>query len=363
MVTNVLLPLIQIHISKNVSFWRIYCPKNNASIEQTRIGPASNRIISKLNCGSVGCIKVYPLTPPQPLHNLFKPLKMLSPNSWDTHVHLFDPLNYPFAGKRTYTTDQALMPGLEAHSRSLCGGMVGNNVLVQPSPYGTDNSLITDTLKCHSDQQAGFKLRGVVVIDPDNTTVEQLQEWWDLGVRGVRVNVVSTGQLNLEFVSQTLTKTAALVGPQGYFIQAYIPPHYWDSLFDVIGDLPVTVIADHLGGMTSSSDAGFDSLIKLTAKNVLIRVSGFYRLSEHGPGYNDLEEVVQFFASETPNKLIWASDWPHTGGGKQRLELQPGAIEPFRIIDNHAILRNLKSWVDERTWTNMMETLPERIYN
>ncbi|AOW01988.1 YALI0B20636p [Yarrowia lipolytica CLIB122] len=288
---------------------------------------------------------------------------MLSPNSWDTHVHLFDPINYPFAGRRTYTTDQALLPGLEAHSRYLCGGMIGNNVLVQPSPYGTDNSLIIDTLRGHSDRQNGYKLRGVVVIDPDNTPVELLQEWWELGIRGVRVNVVSTGQLDVEYVSKTLVKTAALVGPLGYFIQAYIPPNYWDSLFDVIGNLPVTVIADHLGGMKSPGDTGFESLIKLTAKNVLIRVSGFYRLSEQGPGYSDLEEVVQFFASESPNKLIWASDWPHTGGGKQRLLLNPGDVEPFRVIDNHAILQNLRSWVDERTWTNMMETLPDRIYN
>lgn len=201
------------------------------------------------------------------------------------------------------------------------------------------------------------------MIDPENTPVELLQEWWELGIRGVRVNVVSTGQLDVDYVAQTLTKTADLVGPLGYFIQAYIPPNYWDSLFDVIGDLPVTVIADHLGGMKSSTDAGFESLIKLTAKNVLIRVSGFYRLSEQAPGYSDLEEVVQFFASETPNKLIWASDWPHTGGGKQRMMLNPGDVEPFRVIDNHAILQNLRSWVDERTCTNMMETLPERIYN
>ncbi|MFF3500635.1 amidohydrolase family protein [Streptomyces sp. NPDC003247] len=56
----------------------------------------------------------------------------------DTHVHLFDPADrYPYAADRGYLPPDALPADLRALHRHLG---ISRTVLVQPSPYGTDNT-------------------------------------------------------------------------------------------------------------------------------------------------------------------------------------------------------------------------------
>lgn len=143
---------------------------------------------------------------------------------------------------------------------------------------------------------------------------------------------------------------------------------------ETIKTLGVKVIADHLGGMKGSSmlpndvsvttQLGFDSLIQLAAsKHLVVKVSGFPRTSElESEVYPDLEKVVRRFATEIPDQLIWASDWPHTGEAKDRKGRSLDVPEPFREIDDVAILTRIRSWVSGDVWEKMMIETPARMY-
>lgn len=119
----------------------------------------------------------------------------LPSGSWDTHVHLFDPANYPYAPSHAYSPVPALYSQLLAFEGSLAGsGQAENIILVQPSPYGTDNSLILDKLAELQSAKAQREVRAIAVIDPDNITDSELDHMQELGVRGIRVNTEATGE-------------------------------------------------------------------------------------------------------------------------------------------------------------------------
>ena len=76
-------------------------------------------------------------------------------DGWDCHVHVFDPTHPAQAGH--YQPVLRDLPEIEQTATAL--GM-GHLVLVQPSVYGTDNSLILRALA----REPG-RHRGVVVVD------------------------------------------------------------------------------------------------------------------------------------------------------------------------------------------------------
>lgn len=104
-------------------------------------------------------------------------------------------------------------------------------------------------------------------------------------------------------------------------------------------------------GVNVTSQPGYQSLIAL-AKTVrlYIKISGFYRSSKLTTGgYDDLEPLIKAFVKEMPHQLIWGSDWPHTGSGNNRTEATKFLPEEFRMVDDVAVLQNIRRWVGADT--------------
>ena len=95
---------------------------------------------------------------------------------WDCHAHLFGPYDrYPLAADRSYTPPEAVASQLPGAARRLG---LGHGVLVHPSAYGEDFSLLFDALAAQPN------LRGVVVVRPDAPpTLAGLRE---RGIRAAR---------------------------------------------------------------------------------------------------------------------------------------------------------------------------------
>ncbi|OJD33312.1 transcriptional family amidohydrolase family protein [Diplodia corticola] len=295
--------------------------------------------------------------------------------SWDTHVHVFDP-RYPYSPDRQYTPESALYDELLAFNDKLTvTNSTENIVLVQPSPYGTDNSLILDLLRNHSASQQDNLLRAISVIDPENVTDEELQEMNSLGVRGIRIN---TQGADSEETAKDLRKniTSAVERVRAFSnwkCQLLVSGISWDYIHDVVRDLPIPVIADHQGGMggltklaNGSTDVtaqpGFASLLDLAKRGkVFVKISALYRSSKLTEGgYDDVEQLVKTFAREVPQQLIWGSDWPHTGSN--RSEATKYVPEPFRKVDDEAVLKNIRKWVGPELWHQMTVVTPGKIY-
>ena len=95
---------------------------------------------------------------------------------WDCHAHLFGPyVQFPLAGQRSYTPPEATRGQYLAMLERLG---LSHGVLVHPSAYGDDFSLLFDALAAQP------QLRGVVVTR--DATVAQMKAWRAHGVRGAR---------------------------------------------------------------------------------------------------------------------------------------------------------------------------------
>src|SRR6202035_5631187 len=75
----------------------------------------------------------------------------------DCHVHIFDPVHFPYFSGRLYSPPEASVDDL----RSLQGALHFDRVVVvTPSVYGIDNSCTLNAVR-----ELGARARGVAVID------------------------------------------------------------------------------------------------------------------------------------------------------------------------------------------------------
>ncbi|KAK1671215.1 hypothetical protein BDP55DRAFT_676735 [Colletotrichum godetiae] len=227
-------------------------------------------------------------------------------------------------------------------------------------------------------------VRGIAVVDIESISDADLRKLHDLGVRGLRINKQADGKsTDLEILQQTIVKTASRIQYlPGWKIQLFCAPAMWEDLYETILSLPVQVIADHVGGMRALSklqlnaeagglddptkQPGFEALVRLArASKVIIKLSGFYRLSDMvKSGCEDMEPIVKALVEAVPQRLVWGSDWPHTGEGKDRLNRGVDAVENFREIDDTLNVYNLRRWVkNEEVWKDLMVKNPARFYS
>ncbi|PVH72087.1 hypothetical protein DL98DRAFT_660250 [Cadophora sp. DSE1049] len=305
--------------------------------------------------------------------------RLASPrNAWDSHVHVFDPANFPLSPTHTYTPFPApLTELLEFEGNLSANSLPQNVVLVQPSPYGNDNSLLLNLLANRSTSSKS-QVRAISVINPETVTDKELSEMQHLGVRGIRVNTEASGeQANYEKVAAQIMSAANRVSKyKSWNCQLFVSGDNWEHIADAVKNLPIRVIADHQGGMKGLSalpknvtdvtkQTGYKELLRLAKSGkVFIKISGFYRSSTlTSGGYDDLEPLIKAFAKTVPQQLIWGSDWPHTGSGSNRSEATKDIPEPFRDVDNVAILKNIREWVGPQVWYSMTVTTPHHLYH
>lgn len=262
----------------------------------------------------------------------------------DCHVHVFDGARFPFAEQRSYTPGPATVQELRAHLDTLG---IGRTMLVQPSVYGTDNSCMLDAL-----QQLGPQVaRAIAVVDPKAATDEELAALKAAGVVGLRVNFVSKGEDSsaaaVAAVDQVLTRAET----HDLLVQIFADMPLLDPLADSFAASPVPIVLDHFAGAKAAEGTGqpgFSTLERLLAGGkVWVKLSAPYRASEQAPDYADLQPLVEAMVAANADRLVWASDWPHTGGGRDRANRKPTDIEPFREIDDVHVLAQLAVWVPD----------------
>ncbi|RYC93097.1 hypothetical protein BFJ63_vAg4232 [Fusarium oxysporum f. sp. narcissi] len=239
----------------------------------------------------------------------------IPPDSWDSHMHIVDVENYTLDASAKYrptshTLDQAL--AFET------GVGLRNIVLVQPSIYGLDNSCLLDGLRALGTERG----RGVVAIDPEVVNEEELRSWHGLGVRGVRLNILSNElAIDAAELERQLMLYADAVRPLGWVVQVYVPMDMVTLLEPIIPKLNVKFCIDHLGqpplnkyaGADPYDIPGFTSLINLLKNGqTYVKLSAAYRMSTL-PDYSDLNPIAkEVIRVAGKTHVVFATDWPHT---------------------------------------------------
>ena len=261
------------------------------------------------------------------------------PQTTDCHAHIFDPARFPYAEARRYTPPPARVEDLRAlHARL----GVSRVVLVQPSVYGTDNACLLDALA-----QFGGQARGIAVID-DTFGRQQLDDLYAAGVRGVRINLEASKQVDVSLALRRLQATSERLGNSPLIIQLYAALPVIVACAPILRTLHQQVLIDHFGLAKAAQgidQEGFNALLGLMDHpQVWMKLSGPYQISELGAAYADIEPVAWALLEAAPARAIWGSDWPHTGGTHRPATYQPTDLEPFRQEDDARNLDLVRQW-------------------
>ncbi|MGB3071608.1 MAG: amidohydrolase family protein [Ottowia sp.] len=267
----------------------------------------------------------------------------------DCHVHVFLPREFPYAQERSYTPGEATAEDLAVLMQRLGMARV---VLVQPSCYGTDNRALMSVAALLGKNTA----RAVAVVDleaaPDLASMDRQ------GVRGLRFNLSVRHEVDVSAAERQLKQAAHLLEPLGWHVQIHASAQALAALRPTLAELRVPVVLDHFGG--GAAGASVVGELLRTGK-VWVKLSAPYRASQ-GEAHQELASLTRAWAAIAPQRLLWASDWPHTGGSGVRIS-PTEEIEPFRAVDAAGALRELEQWIaDDGLLERILVSNPADLY-
>jgi predicted TIM-barrel fold metal-dependent hydrolase len=282
----------------------------------------------------------------------------LPPGSCDCHTHVFgDPRRFAFAPGRVYTPEPASVAEMRALHRALHMDRV---VIVQPSVYGTDNACTLDAVR-----QLGSRARAVAVID-EHMPSAALDALHAGGVRGIRLNLATSGQTDPAAARGRLQKAVEQLEGRGWHIQMYTGMAVIDAIRSQIAASPIPIVFDHFGGaqaVLGTAQPGFDALLALVKSGkAYVKISGAYRSSNARPDYADVAPLAKALIAANPQRILWGSDWPHPDSaivaGRKATD-----IAPLLPIDDGRVLNQLPLWApDAALRKTILVDNPARLY-
>ena len=272
--------------------------------------------------------------------NAMKTPRLTVPGACDTHMHFYNAA-FPSAPTALMTPPDALVDDYRALQKRLGLERV---VVVQPSTYGLDNSCQLEAMKAF-----GENARGVMVVDTSTSDAE-LERLTRLGARGARFHMLPGGVVPWEM----LEEVAARVHNFGWHIQLQMNGRDFPLREAALKRLPCALVVDHLGRFmdpVATDDPAFKALLRLVESGrCWVKLSGPYESSvSGGPEWADVAPEAQALARAAPERMLWASNWPH-----------PGRKNP---PDEADLLDVLLDWVDDETVRNrILADNPAELY-
>ena len=272
-------------------------------------------------------------------------------------MHVFE-ARYPLSPNRTYTPAPA---PLDQYRKVAAALRLTRAVVVQPSAYGTDNSCTLDAVAT-----IGASARAVVGIDPDISD-DELDHLHGRGARGVRVNSASRGLRDVDEIAGLVTATAEAHRPAGL---ACADLHrsggdraVWPSALRTLPCRSSSTIWASPGRRRDRPRvARLRCAICWRAAACWVKLSGAYRVSTQEPGFADAGAIIRALIDANPDRCVWGTDWPHTGGhGHAQSAAAPPII--YRRLDTAALLEQLVACAgDAAIVRKILVDNPARLY-
>ena len=231
------------------------------------------------------------------------PMIKVPANACDCHHHIYDPVRFPYLPSDVRNQPPATVDAYRLLQKRL---RLARNVIITPSPYGTDNRCTLDAL-----EQMGSNARAVAVVDKEISNTE-LQQMHQRGVRGIRFNIHSGGS----WADETILSLSQRIHPLGWHVQFWMSADDAVKRGDLLKKLPSPIVFDHLGHLPQQEGIkhpAFKVICDLIDKGkTWVKLSGLYHDTQAGePSYADVVKVGKAFVRYAPERLVWGSDWPH----------------------------------------------------
>lgn len=263
------------------------------------------------------------------------PVPLPPPLSCDCQVHVYqDQTRYPVRWNIQHEIPDGPFSEVQRVLKVLGFDRM---VLVHPSVYDTDYSMLKDIMRGLPDRS---NYRGVVVIK-DNVSDAELDELAELGVCGIRFHISARYEV---YPKDAFLRSVARAKARGWHIRLHMDGpdllEYADVL-ETLKDIPVVI--DHMGRLDLS--LGLEQpamrwiLSMLQRDNWWMMASNGNRISAMEAGWDDAVPFGRAFVEAAPDRIIWATDWPHVRWRKKRMMNDAEEVELFyRYVDHDRAL-------------------------
>lgn len=257
---------------------------------------------------------------------------MLPRGSWDTHFHVLGPqARFPYSATRKYTPPDA---PLEACLRLHTTLGIDYGLVVHANTHGFNNAVDLDAVA-----RSNGRYFAVVRLD-GSATRESCTKLHAAGARGVRFafNPRHGGTLDLTVFEHVLRCIEGL----GWFVELHFDGAAIPDLRRWIESIPAPVVIDHFGRIDPGAGLDQQSFRSLAAiarrDNIWIKISGADRISRRGYPYDDVTPFARRLLEIAADRLLWGSDWPHTG-----------YFDAAAVPDDGRLLDALAKFVEQET--------------
>lgn len=226
----------------------------------------------------------------------------------DSHVHIVGSLErYPQLPTRPYLAGLAPLEDLRllAARRS-----IARFVIVQPSFYGADNTLLLESL-----DRLGEQGRGVVVIDPGKVSPQTLADYAARGVRGLRINLYGAQASQEHHLDRAFAAVVDIARDLDWHIEVIAPISTLAQNFETLLRSRARVVIDHYGvyGPARPDSAEGECLLTLLRQeHVWMKLSAPYRVSANPMETRPNRAWLAAMLAVAADRCVWGSDWPHT---------------------------------------------------
>ncbi|MCU5787601.1 amidohydrolase family protein [Alloalcanivorax marinus] len=225
----------------------------------------------------------------------------------DAQFHVFgDPAVYPPRPEAPFKMPSATIDAALKMHRALG---IERGVIVQATTYGSDHSVVVDALK-----KAGPDYRGcanaIALKERDDGYIEELH---DAGVRGARFTFRK--ELGVGLSPREFQRAADRLKELGWYVKIQPEKDGILGSVELYENLDIPVLIDHLGRADANlgvDDPNVQKTIELLKKgNFWVMLSLGEKISTQGHPWNDVLPIARAYIDAAPDRVVWASDWPH----------------------------------------------------
>ncbi|WP_088347152.1 MULTISPECIES: amidohydrolase family protein [Rhodomicrobium] len=263
------------------------------------------------------------------------------PHTCDTHIHFYDKRFLALPG-----TPSPADASVSEYRQVMDWLGIERVVVVQPNAYGDDNTLIMNAVA-----ELGDCARAAVVVKPGVSDAE-LARLTESGARALRFMNLHGGTLPLEHLDEM---TARII-PFGWHAVVQLDGRQLPDYEAQLLRLKCPFVIDHTGKFlepVATDHASFKSLLRIVdTGRCWVKLSAVYETSKTGaPDYDDVGRLARALVKAAPERMLWASNWPHA------------QAEKFGYPDDAGLLDLLLDWApDDQDRTKILATNPAELY-
>lgn len=234
------------------------------------------------------------------------PAKAPPPRSCDSQFHVLGPADkYPPRQGAAYEMPTATWAAARKMHKALG---IERGIIVQPTTYGADHQVTLDGLAALGPNYKGCA-NAIVLSERDDAYIEKLHA---AGVRGARFSRQSLG---IALSEKDLARSLARVKELGWYAKIQPEANGIAENIAPFERLEIPVLLDHMGRPDPRLGAKDPSLAKvlelLGRGNFWVMLSLSEKISRDGAPWDDVIPVARSLIEAAPERVVWASDWPH----------------------------------------------------